>query len=231
MNYVHTNHRRVAAFIVGATVAALGPIAHAQNLLLNPSFELGTFVNRGDGFEILNAGDTSMTAWTVINDTLAWGTTPNSAAIVPFDGSFFLDLQGDGIFGAPYGGVSQSLTTIIGQPYHLSFILGTQQTTPNGQGPVSVSATGGSTTLPFTFDPGGTGTQWGEFGFDFTATSTTSPISIIGTSTAGGAYIGLDFVSVTQTPEPSALALLIGGALMAGLVRNKPQTNRAQAPL
>ena len=75
--------------------------------------------------------------------------------------------------------------------------------------------------MPFTFNPGGTGTQWGEFGFDFTATSTISPISIIGTSTAGGAYIGLDLASVTVVPEPSSAALLVASALVVRFTRRQ----------
>src|SRR4029434_1630449 len=113
--------------LIAVALTMIGAVAHAQNLLVNPGFELGTFTNRGDGFQILPIGSTAMTGWTVVNSELAWGTTPNSATIVPFQGSFFLDLQGDGIFGEPYGGVSQTIATAVGQQYRMSFNLGTQQ--------------------------------------------------------------------------------------------------------
>jgi hypothetical protein len=75
--------------------------AAQNNLLVNPAFDAGTFTNRGDGFQILPAGSTVMTGWTVVGDSLAWGTTPNLAPnvteILPKDGNRFLDLQGDGL--------------------------------------------------------------------------------------------------------------------------------------
>ncbi|MDQ6861308.1 MAG: DUF642 domain-containing protein [Verrucomicrobiota bacterium] len=185
--------------------------AHAQNLVTNPSFEFGAFVDRGDGYQILPNGSTAITGWTVINDQLAWGVFPNSAPavspITPFDGRFFLDLQGDGLFNPPYGGVMQAVATVVGQVYHFTMNLGTQQdaTSPFTHGPVSVQASAGSISSVFTFDPSATsGTQWGEFGFDFTATSTSTNLSIIGTNTAGGAFIGLDLVSLTAV-RPSAV--------------------------
>ncbi|HEY4234256.1 MAG TPA: DUF642 domain-containing protein [Lacipirellulaceae bacterium] len=225
--------RRTFVAIIGACFAGLSSNAQAANLLTNPSFELGTFVNRGDGFQILPIGSTTIADWTVVNDSLAWGTVPNSAAgvnpITPFDGSFFLDLQGDGTFSAPYGGVMQTLTTVSGQQYHLAFNLGTEQSasSPATHGPISVTATAGSTSLPFTFDPGGTGTQWGEFGFDFTASSSSTPISIVGAVTTGGAYIGLDLVSVTLVPEPSTVALSACGALALLIGARRKLLNRS----
>lgn len=221
------------AVIIGVCFAGLNSNAHATNLVTNPSFELGTFVNRGDGFQILPLGSTAMTGWTVVNDSLAWGTLPNSAAgvnpVTPLDGAFFLDLQGDGLFSAPYGGVTQTLTTVSGQQYHLAFNLGTEESpgSPATHGPVSVLATAGSTSLPFTFNPGGTGTQWGEFGFDFTASSSSTPISIVGTATAGGAYIGLDLVSVTLVPEPASVVLATAGLTGLGFITLRKKYRRA----
>lgn len=84
-------YHRTSAVIIGVCFAALGSHSHATNLVLNPSFELGSFTNRGDGFQILPLNSTAIGGWTVINDSLAWGTVPNSAAsvnpITPFDGT------------------------------------------------------------------------------------------------------------------------------------------------
>ena len=122
----------------------------------------------------------------------------------------------------------QTLTTVPGQPYHLAFNLGTEQSaaSPATHGPVSVVATAGSTSLPFTFDPSGTGTKWGEFGFDFTASSSSTPISIVGTVTTGGSYIGLDLVSVMPVPEPSTVTLSACGALVILIGARRKLLNR-----
>ena len=212
----------IAAGAVIGSCLILSPAASALNLLVNPSFEQGAFIDRGDGYQILPNGSTAITGWTVINDSLAWGTYPNAAVntspILPFDGNFFLDLQGDGLFNAPYGGVSQSLLTVIGQQYHLSFYLGTQQdaASPFTHGPVSVTASAGAMSSPFTFNPlANSGTQWGEFGFDFTANSASTLISIIGMNPGTGAYIGLDLVSVTAA---SPIGVPEGGASSAALL-------------
>lgn len=189
----------------------------AQNLLINPGFELGGFVDRGDGFQILSNGSTAMTGWTVINDSLAWGKYPNSAVnvhpVIPREGEFFLDLQGDGLNGAPFGGVSQSIATVAGRKYVLRFSLGTQQDagSPFTHGPVSVTASAGATSSVFTYSPTGTGSQWGEFKLVFVAQGASTLISIIGQSTAGGAYIGLDHTSVVEVKEPTLAIALVDG--------------------
>lgn len=179
-----------------------------QNLLANPGFETGTFTDRGDGFQILAPGSTVISGWTVINDSLAWGKYPNSAPnvhpVVPLEGSFFLDLQGDGIFNSPYGGVTQGIATVVGRKYALTFNLGTQEDagSPATHGPVSLTATAGSTSAVFTFTASGVGTQWKEFRLNFEATSTNTQISLTGQSTTGGAYIGLDKISVVEVIAP-----------------------------
>ncbi len=229
-NRFHMNEwPRLAAISITTSFAFFTGTPAEANLVNNPSFEQGTFVDRGDGFQILSAGSTAITGWTVTTDFLAWGKFPNSAPntdpVIPHDGSFFLDLQGDGVQNAPFGGMTQTIPTILGQQYHFSLNLGTQEspTSPFTHGPVSVLATVGSTASVFTFAPSGTGTQWGEFGFDFIATGVSTPISIVGTATAGGAYIGLDLVSVTAVvvPEPTTVLFGIALSLVTILPRRK----------
>jgi hypothetical protein len=209
----HLHNNQSPAILVAVSLAlAICTQAQAQNLLINGSFETGAFTNQGSGFMLLAPGATNISGWTVINDQLAWAFTTNSDSVTPADGSFFLDLQGPGLFGAPYGGVSQTITTVTGQVYRFSFQLGTQEAIANDRGPVSVSASADGTTLPFTFAPAGSGVQWGEFRFDFTATNTSTVIGIVGTATTGGAYIGLDKASVVAVQRPSLTLLTPGGA-------------------
>jgi hypothetical protein len=183
--------------------------AQAANLLQNGSFEntAGTFVNNGFGWMSLNPGSTVIPGWTTTTAELAWGQNGNSdGGTTPF-GDFFFDLAGFHNF-FPYGGVTQTINTTVNQKYTLSLSLGILN--PTYPGPISVTATAGSSNQTFTFNPSSSGNQWGGFSLDFTATSTSTPISIVGISTANTYYLGLDNVSVeaktTQTvPEPSTI--------------------------
>ncbi len=190
--------------------------AHAQ-ILQNGSFEQGTF-NSG-GAQSLAVGSTAISNWTVTNAEIALLTNGNYGLATPY-GSYFLDLTGyhDA---APYGGVTQSIATTSGASYHLSFSLGADQTNPAYIGPVGASASAGGTSQTFTFTPpvGSAGNQWGTFGLDFIATGSTTPITIIGTQSTGGQFIGLDNVSVTpNAPVPEASTTVsLGLLLMLGL--------------
>ncbi len=203
-----TTFRNLITYLLPLIPATLLQVASGQNLLTNPGFEMGTFSDRGDGFQILTPGSTVISGWTVINDSLAWGKYPNSAPnvhpVVPLEGLFFLDLQGDKLFNSPYGGVTQSIATVVGRKYALAFNLGTQEDvgSPATHGPVSLTASAGSTSSVFTFTASGEGSQWKEFKLNFEATSTSTQISLTGQSTSGGAYIGLDKVSVVEVTTP-----------------------------
>jgi hypothetical protein len=201
-----------ASFLLVGTMTA-----QAQNLLTNGSFEQGAFGSPANGFTSLGVGSTGITGWSVFNDQIAWGTTPNFTPITAADGIRFLDMQDPGASGAPYAGVSQSIATTIGQMYQFSLQLGTlEQTTfdPDLRGPITVTATAGATSVPFTFaPPANSGMQWGTFSFNFTATSTSTPISILGTS--GKNFIGVDNASVIAIPEPSSVALIMLSAAVA----------------
>ena len=131
-------------------------------------------------------------------------------AVTPFD-SFFLELTG--YFNRfPYGGVTQTINTIAGHEYTLSLSIGLLN--PTFPGPISVTATAGSSTETFIFNSSDPGNQWGDLSLDFIATGTSTPISIIGSSTKAGGYLGLDNVSVVRTiPEP--LTILGAGTAIA----------------
>lgn len=211
---------QAAAIIVALTVIfGIRPLAQSQNLLENGSFETGPFVNQGGGFMLLAAGATNIAGWTVISDQLAWGRATNSDFITPAEGIFFLDLQGPSLFGSPYGGVAQSIATTNGQTYLLSFALGTQQAIANDRGPVSAMASAAGNSQTFNFAPTGSGVQWGQFGFYFVATNTSTTISIIGTLATGGAYIGLDNVSVVAAPDRPILSMQNPGGPSSATVR------------
>ena len=96
-----------------ATIALAGP-AIAFTGPTNGSFETGTYVDGGSGFEQLNAGDTSIDGWTVDSGSVDWIGTYWPAQ----DGSMSIDLSG-----ADAGTLSQVLATTIGNTYTVSFAL------------------------------------------------------------------------------------------------------------
>jgi hypothetical protein len=195
-------HISTTAFFVATSLSALCiPVilpAQGLNLIQNGSFENtnGTFIDNGQGAMSLNPSSSVIPNWITINAEMAWVSNSfpyfSTPPTTPF-GAFYLDLTGyhDS---SPYGGVAQSINTTIGQQYNLSFYLGTTNFYP---GPISVVSTTGSSNQTFAYNPSGSGSQWGKFNYDFTATSSSTTISFLGTSTANTFYIGLDNVSVT----------------------------------
>jgi hypothetical protein len=207
--------------------------AHAQNLIVNGSFEDGAFVNQQSGFMVLSPGSTTMTGWTVFNADLAWGDTPNGTGLVTPFGIKFLDFTAfDNA--VPHGGVQQNIPTAPGTSYLASFFLGTLETGfPNHQGPITVEASAAGVTQQFTFDPppGSEGNQWGQFFLPFTATGATTTVSFLGIF--GDQHIGMDNVSVVAVssaaaPEPASAALLLAGASL--LVARRRRSRSAVDP-
>lgn len=175
------------------------PPSHSGDLVVNGSFEdTGCqFVPDGNGVGSLPMLSTAIPGWTVTEAELLWGANGNVfGARSPF-GALFLDLTGyhDS---PPYAGVAQTLDTVAGQHYRLTFSLGAYENFAAYRGPVSVSVTLGTVSNVFTFTPpvGATGNVWMTFTQDFTAASDTTPLAIEGVGAFGGAYLGLDDISV-----------------------------------
>jgi Protein of unknown function (DUF642) len=199
--------------------------AHA-NQITNGSFEntTGTFVGDVNHTDELSSGSSAIPGWTTINGVpTAWIQNGNPWNISAANGSFFLDLTGysDSV---TYGGVAQSFATTPGTNYVVTFDLGYGGNSGVFGGPVSVTATAGGFSGTFT---SGSGTPnpavWDLETFDFMATSSTTELSFIGLSTAGGDYIGLDNVDVevgtaSPVPELSTYGLLLTGIGFLGCV-------------
>jgi Protein of unknown function (DUF642) len=194
-------------------VALLFPVltalpASAINLLTNGSFEVATGISSN---ATLSAGATNLTGWTVIGGgNLLWCDS-SFCSVPPSDGAFSLDLTGLTNV-APYAGVQQFIATLPGAMYELTFDLSGRSDSI----PVSVQATAGTTTSLFS-TPLAT---WSSRKLSFTATSSSTMISIVGVSAGGtGLDIQIDnaAVSATQIPEPSRAALfLCGGLILIG---------------
>jgi len=197
--------------------------AHAD-LITNGSFEnpKGTFVGDVNHVDELSSGSTAIPGWTTLNGTeTAWIQNGNPYAIPAADGNFFLDLTGYVDTGT-FGGVSQTFATTAGTKYVVTFELGYGGDYSVLRGPVSVTASAGGASGIFTSGSGAPNPAvWDPQTFEFTANSSTSTVSFIGASTAGGDYIGLDNVhvetpSTSTVPEPSSLVLVFSGIGFVG---------------
>ncbi len=182
-------------FNVVLNVVLCATTANATNLLVNGSFENGTYSFGGDGAQNVAPGESTIAGWSVITKSIAPILNTNSYSILPQDGTILLDMQGY-YETYPYGGVQQTISTQAGSQYRLSFWIGVQNSLGNGIGPASVIAAAGATSQTFTNTLTGAGNQWQRFTMDFTASAALTTISLSGQSTQGGAYIGLDNAAV-----------------------------------
>jgi hypothetical protein len=206
------------ALILSLSVALLAGSAHA-NLISNGSFEdasAGSSLPTGNGSQ-LPSGSTDIADWTVLGgpgfDGVAWLPNDNGYGVSTLFGNLFLDLTGYDDQ-TPYFGVSQTISTVAGQNYTLTFDLGVDQSDSRYDGPISVTASAGSTSQVLgPYDPPGAGNQWGAFTLNFTANSASTLISIQGEQ--GDQYIGLDNVAVNgasgAVPETSTWAMMLIG--------------------
>ena len=117
-----------------ATIALTGP-AWAFTGPTNGSFETGTYVDGGAGFEQLNAGDPSLDGWTVDAGSVDWIGTYWPAQ----DGAMSIDLSG-----SDAGTLSQTFVTTIGNTYTVSFVLSGNPAGDPAVKTLDVSATGGT---------------------------------------------------------------------------------------
>ena len=172
-----------AIALAGATLAFTGPT--------NGSFETGTYVDGGSGFEQLNAGDTSITGWTVDAGSVDWIGTYWPAQ----DGSMSIDMSG-----VDAGTISQTIATTIGNTYTVSFFLSGNPAGLPTVKTLDVSATGGAT-ASYTYDVTGndlTNMNWTQETYTFLATSASTTLSFVST-TAGGFGPAIDNVVITET--------------------------------
>jgi choice-of-anchor C domain-containing protein len=184
--------RRTGIGIVFGLVAALvlAPATMAA-AFTDGSFENGTYVDGGSGFQQLDAPNTSIDGWTVADGSVDWIETYWAAG----EGTKSIDMSG-----AEAGTLSQTFDTTIGNTYTVSFLLAGNPAGPPALKTLDVSATGG-TLAHYTFDVTGTDVTtmgWTLETYSFLATSPSSTLNFI--STTDGVFgPAIDAVDIAES--------------------------------
>jgi len=176
---------------VGSVALAFASPGYALNLVSNGSFETGDF-----------------TGWT------QFGNTSFSGVVCLVNAP---DGQCEALFGpaGTTGGIQQTLSTVVGESYVISFAV-----QPDGGTPSSFSASFGSTSLLSLINP--PASTFLTFVFFATATSANTLLSFSFRDDPG--LIGFDAVSVStpvSVPEPATIALLAPVLAMLLVLRRR----------
>jgi hypothetical protein len=215
-----------AATVAGAVLAATG--ANAASLILNGSFET-PLVPVGN-FTSFPVGGATLTNWSVTGPSntevaiVSGSFSQNGVTFNAQDGNQWLDLTGNGSNSTE--GVAQTVSTIPGDQYQLSFWVG--NTSGGGvfgtTSTVNVSINGGANS-PFTNSTADlTGLNWQQFTLLFIASGSSTTINFANGDPASDNSNGLDNVALTDlgavgaVPLPGALPLFATGLAGLGLL-------------
>ena len=204
------------SLLIGAATLAIAGSANAANLIVNGGFNNGlTTPAPGGGFSTLGAGSGAISGWTVTGGTIDWITGYWQSA----DGDgFSVDLNG----GSP-GAIAQTISTVAGQHYNLTFFMSGNPDAFQSETRVAVigaNGTIGNATYTLTGANSRANMLWTAKSFDFVATGASTIVSFTsGNSGPNCCYGGaIDNVAVNAVPEPATWAMMIIGFGAAGSV-------------
>jgi choice-of-anchor C domain-containing protein len=218
------------ALLVGACFVALAGSANAAELVVNGGFNNGATVSApGGGFQTVGTGSSAITGWNIIGGDLDWIKGYWQSA----DGDgFSVDMNGD----SP-GAIAQTINTVAGQAYTLTFAMSGNPDNFQGQTRVAIIGANGSSigSANYSLSAGNSlgNMLWESRSFSFVADSATTQISFtsgnVGDNCCWGAAI--DNVSVTgAVPEPATWAMMMSGLFGMGLaLRGRRKASAAAA--
>jgi Protein of unknown function (DUF642)/PEP-CTERM motif len=220
------------AICIAAVASLLVAASSAQaNLLTNGSFETPTVPN--GGFTSFPVGSATLTGWTVFGPAgtevaIVSGSFSQGGVSFPAqDGTQWLDLTGAAVNSTE--GVSQAITTTVGNRFQLSLFVGN---TTGGGGvfgtisTVNVLLNGVQTFIDVNSTVSSTTLNWQQFTHTFIATGTSTTLGFQNGDPGSDNSNGLDNVilldlgpAVRGVPEPGLLALFGIGLAAFGIAR------------
>ncbi len=219
--------------LIAATVSLLAAgAAESAPLITNGSFETPTVPS--GGFTTFSVGSSAITGYTVVGPAntavaIVNGTfSQNGVSFPAQDGIQWLDLTGNGSNSTE--GVSQSVATIAGDQYQLSYFVG--NTTGGGvfgtTSTVNVSVNGAPTFSDTNSIASPTTLTWEPFTHTFVAAGPSTTLSFLNGDPGGDNSNGLENIVLTDlgpvgtpVPEPASLALFASALAGFGLIRRR----------
>lgn len=214
-----------AAFMAVLLLTISG--ARAATLLTNGSFELP--VVPVGSFSSVVVGSPLLTGWSVIGPAgtsvspVSTTFAQNGVTFAAQDGAQWLDLTG--FNQNTTEGVSQTVSTAVGNLYQLSYFVG--NTTGGGifgsSSTVNVQINGTQAFSDTNSTASPTTQNWAQFTHTFVATGTSTTLAFINGDPVSDNNNGLDNVVlldlgpvVGAVPEPETYALMLGGLALLG---------------